>query len=79
MRIYKTVSKVPGGLMVVPLFIGMVINRFFPALLKIGGLTAWASHWGQTINLSAMVTAGIPGVVLGVFMGSPADLFKIAR
>ena len=39
MRIYKTINKVPGGLMVVPLFIGMVINTFFPHLLKIGGFT----------------------------------------
>jgi 2-keto-3-deoxygluconate permease len=38
-RIYKTITKVPGGLMVVPLFTGMVINTFFPHLLKIGGFT----------------------------------------
>jgi hypothetical protein len=37
MHIYKTITKVPGGLMVVPLFTGMVINTFFPHLLKIGG------------------------------------------
>ena len=30
MRIYKAINMVPGGLMVVPLFIGMVINTFFP-------------------------------------------------
>ena len=34
MRIYKSILRVPGGLMVVPLFIGMVINTFFPNLLK---------------------------------------------
>ena len=46
MRIYKTINKVRGGLMVVPLFIGMVINTFFPHLLKIGGFTEALSNVG---------------------------------
>ena len=46
MRIYKTINKVPGGLMVVPLFTGMVINTFFPHLLKIGGFTEALSNVG---------------------------------
>ena len=46
MQIYKFVNKVPGGLMVVPLFIGMVINTFFPHLLKIGGYTQALSGAG---------------------------------
>jgi len=46
MQIYKFVNKVPGGLMVVPLFIGMVINTFFPHLLQIGGYTQALSGAG---------------------------------
>ncbi|HXP13676.1 MAG TPA: 2-keto-3-deoxygluconate permease [Stellaceae bacterium] len=46
MKIYRFVTKVPGGLMVVPLFIGMVINTFFPNLLKIGGFTEALSGVG---------------------------------
>ncbi len=46
MRIYKTINKIPGGLMVVPLFTGMVINTFFPHLLKIGGFTQALSDVG---------------------------------
>src|SRR5580698_5843113 len=46
MRIYQTINKVPGGLMVVPLFIGMVINTFLPNLLKIGGFTEALSSVG---------------------------------
>jgi 2-keto-3-deoxygluconate permease len=38
-KIYRAINRVPGGMMVVPLFIGMVINTFFPRLLKIGGFT----------------------------------------
>jgi 2-keto-3-deoxygluconate permease len=46
MRIYAAVNRVPGGLMVVPLFLGMVINTFFPHLLKIGGFTEALSGAG---------------------------------
>src|ERR1700689_67890 len=55
MKIYKFINKVPGGLMVVPLFIGMVINTFFPNLLKIGGFT------------EALSGAGYP-TVLGMYL-----------
>jgi len=46
MKILQTINRVPGGLMVVPLFIGMVINTFFPNLLKIGGFTEALSGVG---------------------------------
>src|ERR1700674_4225710 len=46
MKIWKTVNRVPGGLMVCPLFLGMVINTFFPRLLKIGGFTEALSGVG---------------------------------
>src|ERR1041385_55373 len=46
MKIYKTVNRVPGGIMVVPLFLGMVINTFFPKLLQIGGFTQALSAVG---------------------------------
>jgi 2-keto-3-deoxygluconate permease len=46
MQIFKAVNKVPGGLMVVPLFLGMAINTFTPNLLKIGGFTEALSGIG---------------------------------
>jgi 2-keto-3-deoxygluconate permease len=55
MKIYKAVNRVPGGLMVVPLFIGMVINTFLPNLLKIGGFT------------QALTGVGYP-TVLGMYL-----------
>lgn len=48
-------DRVPGGLMVVPLFIGMVVNTFTPHLLKIGGFT------------EALSGAGYP-TVLGMYL-----------
>src|SRR5216117_690631 len=59
MRIYKSILRVPGGLMVVPLFIGMVINTFFPNLMKIGGFTEALSGTGyQTVLGMYLFTVG---------------------
>ena len=55
MKILKSVNSVPGGLMVVPLFLGMVLNTFFPDLLRIGGFT------------QALTGAGYP-TVLGMYL-----------
>ena len=55
MKIYRSITRVPGGLMVVPLFIGMVLNTFFPTLMQIGGFT------------QALTGVGYP-TVLGMYL-----------
>lgn len=44
MKILQTVKKVPGGMMVVPLLLGILVNTLCPKLLQMGGLTT--SLWG---------------------------------
>ena len=57
MKIYRFINKVPGGMMVVPLFIGMIINTFFPTLLKIGGFTEALSGVGYPTVLGMYLFA----------------------
>jgi len=45
MKILQTVKKVPGGLMVVPLLLGVLVNTLFPSFLALGGLTT--ALWGS--------------------------------
>lgn len=40
MKILGTVKKIPGGLMIIPLFLGVLINTFVPQVLQIGSFTS---------------------------------------
>lgn len=45
MKILATVKKIPGGLMIVPLLLGVLFNTFIPGFLEIGSFT---SHLWKT-------------------------------
>jgi 2-keto-3-deoxygluconate permease len=73
MHIYRTVLRIPGGLMVLPLFLGMAINTFAPNLLKIGGFTQALTGVGYPTVLGMyLFTVGTKMT----FRAAPAMLFR---
>lgn len=66
MKILKTVRKVPGGLMIIPLLLGAFINTFFPQILEIGGFT------------TAMFKTGA-NAILGVFLFCNGAQIKVKQ
>ncbi len=56
MKILKTVQKIPGGMMVVPLLLGVIINTVAPGLLQAGGyVTALWSNAGANTLIGAFL------------------------
>ena len=73
MRILERVQKIPGGLMVVPLFIGAITNTVAPNLLKIGGFTEALSGSGFATLIAAYLFCIGTKMTLS---GAPAMLKK---
>ncbi|MEA5011603.1 MAG: 2-keto-3-deoxygluconate permease [Angelakisella sp.] len=55
-NIIKTVQKFPGGMMVIPLLLGCIVNTFFPAFLNYGGFT------------TKLFSNGAAGTFVGMFI-----------
>jgi len=57
MQILKVVKKVPGGLMIIPLLLGALMNTLFPQVLAIGGFTTAMFKTGASAILGCFLFA----------------------
>lgn len=55
MKICATMKKFPGGMMVIPLIIGCLINTFIPQVLQIGGFTTALFKSGQATMVGLFI------------------------
>lgn len=70
MKILQTVKKVPGGLMVIPLLLGAIINTFF-------GDTLWTAFDG-TFTTYLWKSGAMPILAVFIFCNSTTINFKRA-
>ena len=72
MRIKQKIEKVPGGMMVIPLLLGALVNTVYPGLLQIGGFTT-----GLAKGSSALIGAFLVCMGAGIsFKAAPKSLKK---
>src|ERR1700761_3819237 len=58
MKIKEAIEKFPGGMMVIPLLWGSILNTYFPHVLAIGSFTTQLSHGALPILAVFFVCMG---------------------
>jgi 2-keto-3-deoxygluconate permease len=49
MKIKRTIERIPGGMMIIPLFIGVILNTLVPGFLNMGGLFTSMAHGSSAL------------------------------
>lgn len=83
MKICATMKKFPGGMMVIPLVIGCLINTFIPQVLQIGGFTTALFKSGQATLVGLFIfcsgaTISFKEVGLPLYKGIILTVLKFA-
>ncbi|WP_380181973.1 2-keto-3-deoxygluconate permease [Kalamiella sp. sgz302252] len=82
MKLKKTIEKIPGGMMVLPLVTGTAINTFAPQLLEIGGFTTALFKQGAAPLIGAFLVCMGAGISFGaapkaILQGGSITLTKL--
>ena len=83
MKLCATMRKFPGGMMVIPLVIGCLVNTFIPQVLQIGGFTTALFKGGQATLVGLFIfcsgaTISFKEVGLPLYKGIILTVLKFA-
>ncbi|MCU6747101.1 MULTISPECIES: 2-keto-3-deoxygluconate permease [Lachnospiraceae] len=83
MKICATMKKFPGGMMVIPLLIGCLVNTFIPQCLEIGGFTTALFKSGQATLVGLFIfcsgaTINVRQVGMPLYKGVVLTALKLA-
>lgn len=76
-HVFRSLGRIPGALMIVPLFLGAAINTFFPEILDIGSFTTALFRDGLPVLIGLFflavgsqinVKAAVPSVEKGIVL-----------
>ena len=82
MKICATMKKFPGGMMVIPLLIGCLVNTFIPQCLQIGGFTTALFKSGQATLVGLFIfcsgaTINVKQVGQPLYKGAVLTILKL--
>ena len=82
MKICATMKKFPGGMMVIPLIIGCLVNTFIPQCLEIGGFTTALFKSGQATLVGLFIfcsgaTIDVKQVGMPLYKGTVLTILKL--